>query len=91
MFAWGDLRRHCRVRAVVRYSQHWTLPRPTESRLRVALLRPICKQRALPPQFPRSDFGRSGEHEAASKGPHSRCNDSTPLSRRQSRLARHGR
>ena len=46
------------------YPQHRTLPRPTETRLLVAFLRSICKQRAQPPQLLRPGLGRSGEHDA---------------------------
>jgi hypothetical protein len=80
MFAWGHLRRNCRVRAVVRYSPHRLLPRPTECRLLVALLLPICKQRAQPPQFPRLTSVDLANMMccAATKGPHNLCNESAP-------------
>jgi hypothetical protein len=47
----GHSRRYCHARSLVRNPQHRTLPRPTQSRLLVAFLRPICKQRARPPQL----------------------------------------
>jgi hypothetical protein len=47
----GHSRRYWHVRSLVRYPQHRTLPRPTETRPLVAFLRPICKQRARPRQF----------------------------------------
>jgi hypothetical protein len=37
-------------RSLARYTQHPTLPRPTETRLSVAFLLPICKEPAQPPQ-----------------------------------------
>jgi hypothetical protein len=37
---------YCDVRSVVRYPQHRTLLRPTKTRVLVAFLRPIRKQRA---------------------------------------------
>jgi hypothetical protein len=48
------------VNCLVRYSRHRTLPRPTETRLLAAFLRPIGKQRAQPPQLLRPDFAQSG-------------------------------
>src|SRR5262245_60613690 len=42
------------VRSLVRYTQHRTLLRPTETRLPVALLRPICENR------PAAAAGRPG-------------------------------
>jgi hypothetical protein len=47
----GHSRRYCHVRSLVRYPQHRTLPRPTETHLLVAFLRPICKQQVRPPQL----------------------------------------
>jgi hypothetical protein len=47
----GHSRRYCHVRSLVRYPQRRTLPRPIETRLLVAFLRPICKQRAQPPRL----------------------------------------
>jgi hypothetical protein len=38
---------------------HWTLPRPTETRLPAAFLRAFCKQRTEPPQLLRPGFARS--------------------------------
>jgi hypothetical protein len=50
---------------LVRYPQHRTLPRPTETCLIAAFLRPFCKQRAQAPQLPRPSFSplvpREGE------------------------------
>ena len=40
----GHSRRYCHVRSLARYTQHPTLPRPTETRLLVVFLRPMCKQ-----------------------------------------------
>src|SRR5438445_13555502 len=48
-------------RSLVRYPQHRTSPRPTETRLLVAFLRPICKEPAQPPQLLRLGFARSGD------------------------------
>jgi hypothetical protein len=42
-------------------------PRPTETRLLVAFLRPICKQRARPPQLLHPGFARSGGAECNTK------------------------
>jgi hypothetical protein len=64
MLPLGHSRRYCHVRSLVRYPQHRTLPRPTETRLLAAFLHPFCKQRAPPLQLRRPDFGRSGEHDA---------------------------
>jgi hypothetical protein len=58
----GHSRRYCHVRSLVRYPQHRTLLRPTETRLLVAFLRPICKQRGQPPPLLRPGFARSRDH-----------------------------
>jgi hypothetical protein len=54
-------RRCCHVRSVVRYPQHRTLPRLTETRLLVVLLRSICKAQTLQLPLPRAGFGRAGD------------------------------
>jgi len=51
--ALGHSRRCCHVRSVVRYPQHRTLPRLTETRLLVVLLRSICKAQTLQLPLPR--------------------------------------
>src|SRR4029450_10595238 len=40
----GHSRRYCHVCTLVRYPQDRTLPRPSEGRVLVTLLPPICKQ-----------------------------------------------
>ena len=60
----GHSRRYCHVRSLVRYPQHRTLRRPTETRLLAALLRSFCKQRVQPPQLLRPGFARSGTRDA---------------------------
>jgi DNA-binding transcriptional LysR family regulator len=57
--ALGHSCRYCHVRSLVRYLQHRALPRPTETRLLAAFLRPFCKQPAQPPQLRRPGFARS--------------------------------
>jgi hypothetical protein len=54
----GHSRRYCHVRAHVRYPQHRTLRRPTETCLVAAFLRPFCKQWAQPPAAPASGIVR---------------------------------
>jgi hypothetical protein len=56
---------------------------PTERRVLVALLRPICKQRPHPPQLRRPGFGLSGEHEP----PKSRHNAAVLSARNGARCA----
>jgi hypothetical protein len=66
------------VPSLVRNGQDRALPCRTESHVLVALLRPICKQRAQPPQFLRPSFGRSGDTEFDAQSPKTRhidCNE----------------
>jgi hypothetical protein len=73
----GQSRRYCHVRALVRYPRYRTLPRPTETRLPVAFLDPICKQRAQPPLLLRlaSLDLRHMTHVRTPKMPHIDCNE----------------
>jgi hypothetical protein len=57
---------HCHVRCLVHYPQHRTLPRPTETCLVAAFLRPFCKQRTQPPQLPLPTSVDRARHDARS-------------------------
>ncbi len=58
--ALGHSRRYGYVRSLVCYRRYRTLPRPTETRVFAAFLRPIRKQRAQPPQLRCPGVGRAG-------------------------------
>ena len=66
--ALGHSHRYCHVRSLVRYPQHRTLPRPAETHLLAAFLRPFCKQRAQPPQLLRPGFGLQQTCERSAAG-----------------------
>ena len=59
----GHSRRHCRVRLLVRYPRHRTLPRPRVACLSSSCVRSAssghCRRNSLDP-----GLGRSGEHDA---------------------------
>src|SRR5262249_34397374 len=57
----SESRRYDRIRSLVRYSQHRTLPRPSGARVVVALLRAICKQWTQPARLPRPGIDRLGD------------------------------
>jgi hypothetical protein len=73
----GHSRRYCHVRSVVRYPQHRTLPRLIETRLLVALLRPIRKAQTLQRPLPCPRFGRLGDttHVRSPTIQHVDCNE----------------